>query len=161
DLAGRQLQRIQRTISGLVEYSRPASTAVTRVRVCDVVDVALGVAQYYQGTQKRSITASIPANLPSVLVVRDYLTQFVLNLVLNAIDATVERGEIRLEAHIEGGYLILSVADDGRGITLADRCRLFQPFFTTKPHGTGLGLFVSRQILEDFSGSLSYLGEPG
>ena len=56
---------------------------------------------------------------------------------------------------------MLSVEDDGRGISLADRCRLFQPFFTTKPHGTGLGLFVSRQILEEFSGDAELLLRAG
>ena len=55
----------------------------------------------------------------------------------------------------------MTVEDDGRGIALADRCRLFQPFFTTKPHGTGLGLFVSRQIVEEMGGTLSYVTEPG
>ena len=94
-------------------------------------------------------------------MVRDYLTQVVLNLVLNAIDATDDQGRIHLEAQVEDGWLVLSVEDDGRGISLADRCRLFQPFFTTKPHGTGLGLFVSRQILEEFSGTLAYRSEPG
>ncbi len=57
--------------------------------------------------------------------------------------------------------LVLTVDDDGRGISIADRCRLFQPFFTTKAHGTGLGLFVSRQILEDHAGTLSFRSEPG
>ena len=56
---------------------------------------------------------------------------------------------------------MLSVEDDGRGISIADRCRLFQPYFTTKAHGTGLGLFVSRQILEDFAGTLGFVSEPG
>ena len=55
----------------------------------------------------------------------------------------------------------MTVEDDGRGISVADRCRLFQPFFTTKAHGTGLGLFVSRQILEDHAGTLSFPSEPG
>ncbi len=97
----------------------------------------------------------------TIPIVRDYLTQVVLNLVLNAIDATEDQGRIHVEAHVEDGWLVLSVDDDGRGISLADRCRLFQPFFTTKPHGTGLGLFVSRQILEDVSGRLSYRSELG
>jgi signal transduction histidine kinase len=44
---------------------------------------------------------------------------------------------------------------------VADRCRLFQPFFTTKPHGTGLGLFVSRQAVEEMGGRLVYRTEPG
>jgi len=56
---------------------------------------------------------------------------------------------------------VLSVADDGRGISLPDRCRLFQPYFTTKPRGTGLGLFVSRQIAEQLGGTLTYQTEPG
>ena len=86
---------------------------------------------------------------------RDYLTQVVLNLVLNAVDATDDQGRIHVAATDEDGWLVLSVEDDGRGISLADRCRLFQPFFTTKAHGTGLGLFVSRQILEDFAGTLA------
>ena len=64
--------------------------------------------------------------------VRDYLTQVVLNLVLNAIDATDDQGRIHVAARVEDGWLVLSVEDDGRGISIADRCRLFQPFFTTK-----------------------------
>ena len=93
--------------------------------------------------------------------VRDYLTQVVLNLVLNAIDATDDQGRIHVAARAEDGWLVLTVEDDGRGISIADRCRLFQPFFTTKAHGTGLGLFVSRQILEDHAGTLSFRSEPG
>src|SRR5262249_26795785 len=162
DLAGRQLQRIERTIRELVDFSRPASSLVSRVRVAEVVDEALGIAKYYQRTKQRSIPTEVPAELPAVVVMRDYLIQVVLNLVLNAIDATEDQGRIDVRAHVEDNWLILSVEDDGRGISLADRCRLFQPFFTTKPHGTGLGLFVSRQILEDMSGQVGYrwaLGE--
>jgi signal transduction histidine kinase len=161
DLAARQLLRIERTIRELVDFSRPASTIVTRVRVCEVVDEALGIAKYYQRTKQRSITTKVSTELPTVLAVRDYLTQVVLNLVLNAIDATADQGTIQVKAHAEERWLVLSVADDGRGISVADRCRLFQPFFTTKSHGTGLGLFVSRQILEDFCGTLNYHSELG
>ena len=102
-----------------------------------------------------------PADMPTVMGVRDYLTQVVLNLVLNAIDATDDQGRIHVAARPEDDSLVLTVEDDGRGISIADRCRLFQPFFTTKAHGTGLGLFVSRQILEDHAGTLSFESESG
>ena len=161
DLAGRQLQRIERTIRELIDFSRPASTVVSRVRVSEVIDEALGIAKYYQRTKQRSITTDVPADLPAVVGVRDYLTQVVLNLVLNAVDATADQGRIQVSAREEDGSLVLSVEDDGRGISIADRCRLFQPYFTTKAHGTGLGLFVSRQILEDFAGTLTFVSEPG
>jgi two-component system NtrC family sensor kinase len=161
DLAARQLQRIERTIRELIDFSRPASAAVSRVRVNEVVDEALGIAKYYQRTKQRTITTAEHATLPAVVGVRDYLTQVVLNLVLNAIDATDDQGHIHLAARVEGGFLVLAVEDNGRGISIADRCRLFQPFFTTKAHGTGLGLFVSRQIVEDHAGTLSFRSEPG
>jgi two-component system NtrC family sensor kinase len=121
----------------------------------------LGIAKYYQRTKQRSITTDVPADLPAVAGVRDYLTQVVLNLVLNAVDATADEGRIHVAAREEDGHLILSVEDDGRGISIADRCRLFQPYFTTKAHGTGLGLFVSRQILQEFSGTLGFVSAPG
>ncbi len=161
DLAGRQLQRIERTIRELIDFSRPASTVVTRVRAAEVVDEALGIAKYYQRTKQRSITTDIPPDLPPVVGVRDYLTQVVLNLVLNAVDATADQGRIHVAAREEDGHLVLSIEDDGRGISIADRCRLFQPYFTTKSHGTGLGLFVSRQILEDLAGTLGFVSQPG
>jgi signal transduction histidine kinase len=161
ELAGAQLVRIQRTIRELVDFSRPASTAVGRVRVAEVVEEAVGIAKYYQRTKQRTIATAVPADLPPLRAVRDHLTQVVLNLVLNAIDATETDGRIGLSARAEGGWVELSVEDDGRGIADPDRARLFQPFFTTKAHGTGMGLFISRQMIEEMGGSLGYRPGPG
>jgi signal transduction histidine kinase len=161
DLAARQLSRIERTIKELIDFSRPASSRETQVRLADVVDEALGIAKYYHRTKQRGITREVSPDLPSVRAVRDHLTQVVLNLLLNAIDATAKGGRIHLAASAEEGGVQLMVVDDGRGIALADRCRLFQPFFTTKPQGTGLGLFISRQIIEELGGTLTYTTEPG
>jgi len=160
-LAESQLGRIQRTVRELVDFSRPASTARSRVRPAEVVDEALGIAKYYQRTKDRAITTDLPLDLPTVRAIRDHLTQVVLNLVLNAIDATGRGGRIHLEGRAEGNTVILSVDDDGRGISLEDQPRLFEPYFTTKPQGTGLGLFVSRQIVEELGGALTFRSEPG
>ncbi len=161
ELAERQLGRIQRTIRELVDFSRPASTARGRVRPVDLVEEALGIAKYYQRTKERAITTDVPADLPPVRGVRDHLAQVILNLVLNAIDATGRGGRIHLEARDDAGAVVLSVEDDGRGVAADDRARLFQPYFTTKPSGTGLGLFVSRQIVEEMGGTLTFRSEPG
>jgi len=160
-LAESQLGRIQRTVRELVDFSRPASTARSRVRPADVVDEALGIAKYYQRTKDRAITTDLPAGLPPVRAIRDHLTQVILNLVLNAIDATNRGGRIHLQGREDGNAVLLSVEDDGRGISAEDQPRLFQPYFTTKPRGTGLGLFVSRQIVEELGGELTFRSEPG
>lgn len=161
NLVSRQLLRIQRTVRELIDYSRPASTAVSRVRPAEIVGELLGIAKYYQRTKQRAITIEIADDLPTVRGVRDHLTQVVLNLVLNAVDATETGGTIRIEARVVGEMIELTVEDDGRGISLADRCRLFQPFFTTKSHGTGLGLFICRQVVEEMGGRLVYRTELG
>jgi len=161
ELADRQLRRIQRTIRELVDFSRPASSARSRVRASEVVEEALGIAKYYQRTKQRAISTDLDSTLPPVRAVRDHLTQVVLNLVLNAIDATDTGGRIHLRGRSENGWLSLSIEDEGRGIPEALRARMFQPFFTTKPHGTGLGLFVCRQIIEEMGGSLSYDSQEG
>jgi signal transduction histidine kinase len=156
ELAGRQLARIQRTVRELTDFSRPGSTALGPLRLAEVVDEALGIAKYYQRTKQREIRTEIAPGLPPVRAVRDHITQVVLNLLLNAVDATIKGGKITLRAWADDGRVVLEVEDDGRGVAEADRPRLFQPFFTTKPRGTGLGLYISRQIVEELGGSMTY-----
>jgi len=160
-LADRQLSRIQRTIRELVDFSRPASTVVSRVRLCEAVDEALGIAKYYHRTKDRAIITDVALGLPPVLALRDHLTQVVLNLILNAVDATSRSGEIRVIGRSEDDRVVLEVEDDGRGIEPSDHHRVFTPYFTTKPQGTGLGLFVSRKIVEEQGGELVFVSEPG
>ena len=159
DLAGRQLKRIQRTIHELVDFARPASPAPGRVRLNEVVDEVLAVAKYYHRTGDRDFSTDVPGDLPTLAAPRDYLTQVVLNLVFNAIDATAKQGKIHVSIRVGRGHITLSVADDGKGIAAEDRSRLFEPYFTTKPRGTGLGLFVSRQIVEELGGSIDFTSD--
>lgn len=164
DLAGRQLDRIGRTLRELVDFSRPGPLVEGPVRLRDVVDEALGIAKYYHNTKGRIVTAEVADDLPTVRAVRDHLVQVVLNLVLNAVDATAKGGKVVVKAETvdgDGEVVALTVEDDGRGISVADQCRLFQPYFTTKPRGTGLGLYISREIVEELGGRLTFASEPG
>ena len=155
-----QLARIQGILQELVTFSRPASDRRGVVSVADVVQEALGIAKYYRGGKSRNILAVVPADVPPLAGVRDQLVQVVFNLVLNAIDATGKGGTIRVEA--SGGAVVsLAVADDGAGIPADVRGRLFRPYFTTKPHGTGLGLFVVRRIVEAHGGRVEVESEVG
>src|SRR5690606_13814328 len=79
---------------------------------------------------------------------RDQLVQVVLNLVLNALDATAEGSTIEIATSRENGLLKIAVRDEGHGNPNSARARIFQPYFTTKSTGTGLGLFVCRRITE-------------
>ena len=157
-----QLQRISRIVRELVRFSRPSSGVVDLVCLSETVQEALDILKYYQRTGTREIETRIAADLPPVRAVRDQLVQVVLNLVLNAIDATGEEGLIQITARLADPHRIeLTIADNGRGIRLVDQCRMFQPYFTTKPNGTGLGLYVCRQILADLGGSMRFETQEG
>jgi PAS domain S-box-containing protein len=101
--------------------------------------------------------APLPEDLPEVEAVPDHLQQVLLNLILNAIEATPEGGsiEVRAERTDDPPGVSIFVIDTGNGIGPEVLQRLFEPFFTTKSTGTGLGLYVSRRIVESHGGHLS------
>jgi signal transduction histidine kinase len=160
-LVSGQLQRIQATLRELTAFSRPASSERTRVAPGEIIDEALGIAKYYKRTKGRVIERHTPADLPPLLAVRDQLVQVVLNLVLNAVDATARGGRIELSARVDGDAVEITVRDDGAGIVAEDAARVFQPYFTTKKKGTGLGLFVSRKLVGDHGGAIDFTSRPG
>jgi two-component system, NtrC family, sensor kinase len=160
-LVSGQLQRIRMTLRELVEFSRPASTVRARVALGEVLDEALNIAKYYKRTHGRIASPELPHDLPPLYGVRDQLVQVFLNLVLNAIDATDKGGKVALSVARTTAGVEVAVRDDGCGISREDAARLFQPYFTTKRHGTGLGLFVTRKLVDDHCGTVTCESEPG
>jgi signal transduction histidine kinase len=160
-LVSGQLQRIRTTLRELIEFSRPASNERSRVALGDVLDEALNIAKYYKRTRGRIATPGLPPDLPPLDGVRDQLVQVFLNLVLNAIDATRRDGRIELAVSRAPGGVEVTVQDDGCGIAAAHTDRLFRPYFTTKKHGTGLGLFVTHKLVSDHGGTVTFDSQPG
>jgi signal transduction histidine kinase len=159
-LVNAQLQRIRQTLRELINFSRPASTERSRVSVSEVVEEALNIAKYYKDTSRRTIAARVSRDLPALHGVRDQFIQAILNLVLNAVDATAKGGHIDIEAAEGDGQLVIRVRDDGHGVRPEHLGRLFEPYFTTKKHGTGLGLFVTRKLMTDHGGRVEFEARP-
>jgi signal transduction histidine kinase len=160
-LVSGQLQRIQTTLRELVNFSRPASTERSKIDFGEIIAEALNIAKYYQRTKGRVITPRVPPDLPVIHGVRDQLVQVLLNLVLNAIDATAKGGRIEIRVERHPMELEVQVCDDGPGIAAEHAARVFQPYFTTKKHGTGLGLFVTRKLVLDHGGTVDYVSRSG
>lgn len=160
-LVSGQLKRIQTTLRELIEFSRPASTERTRFALGDILDEALNIAKYYKRTRGRIASPPLPADLPPLVGVRDQLVQVFLNLILNAIDAVDRDGKIELEVSRVPAGVEVRVRDTGCGIGPDQARKLFQPYFTTKKHGTGLGLFVTQRLITDHGGTVSFESETG
>ncbi|MBI3930450.1 MAG: PAS domain S-box protein [Chloroflexi bacterium] len=111
------------------------------------------------------LTRHIAEGTPRILMAVNGMQQVLLNLVSNALDALAEsqRKEIHLELHREGDFVQLTVADSGCGIAPEILEKIYEPFFTTKPvgRGTGLGLTISRNIINSLGGDIACQSQPG
>ena len=154
NLVDEQLRRIQRILRELVDFSRPASNTRTTCDVHGVLESALNIAKYYKRMKGKKIVTSYGTNLPPVSMVRDRVLQVFLNLILNALDATQEGAVIELTTEKTEAGIRIFIRDEGTGIPTNQHDLLFQPYFTTKETGTGLGLFVCRNILKEAGGRI-------
>jgi signal transduction histidine kinase len=111
-----------------------------------------------------SIRRELQRGLPKVMGDRVQLQQVLMNLTLNGIDAMKETDrvkELTITSEAGDGELVVSVSDTGTGIAPHHADRIFDAFYTTKPHGIGMGLAISRSIVESHGGRLWATGDPG
>lgn len=161
----RQAQRAGRLLSGLLRFVRsdPGTAAVTDMN--QVVDAAVDLVSYRFGVDEIVLELALEPNLPTVAGSPARLEQVFVNLISNAADAMMHAPRPRIleiATWERGGVVGASVSDRGGGVAADMKARLFLPFATTKgTEGTGLGLYISRQVVRDAGGDLAYrdLGE--
>jgi len=157
----REIARLEQTVQGFLNFARlpPPQRAFCDLR--EVVDQASDLVRVRAEQQQVRLDCDRPAEPVPVCVDRGQMTTVLVNLFLNALDVMPHGG--RLEVHLQesGGGPCLTVADTGPGIAAVLADRLFIPFATTKPTGTGLGLSLSRRILEEHGGTIAAANRPG
>ena len=151
----RNIDKADETIKSLIDLAKPKCNAPTWTdpqRALAEVQDLLHVEAHRRAIQLRVLTS--PATPPSLCIDRTLLAQVLMNLVLNALQASNEHGEVTMQARAHRGRIALCVSDRGCGLPASVRKSLFQPFFTTKATGTGLGLLSCRRIVTELGGEL-------
>ena len=152
-------ERCGRIVRSFLAMARQRQAEMRPTTVQALVDAALSLLAYSMRTSGVALEQDITADLPAVLCDPDQIIQVLTNLLTNSRQALEERPQprrVRLTARADAEWAHIEVADNGPGIEEAVRSRVFDPFFTTKPvgAGTGIGLAVSRGIVEAHGGSL-------
>jgi signal transduction histidine kinase len=162
DLVFDGLERIRTIVERMLNFA-PRRREPSVVDVAEVCRRAAGLARHR--AERRGITLDVRADAPVDGVIGDHqeLTQAVLNLALNAIDAIPEGrpGTVGIAARREGNEAVVDVSDDGVGMDQETARRCVDLFFTTKPEGTGLGLAIVQFIVTEHGGSLDVQTEEG
>jgi signal transduction histidine kinase len=160
----RNVLRVAGVAQALRSFARQSTGERRPVDLNTVVAETLLLVGKPMSTDNVRITTVLDATLPAVLGDANALQQVLLNLLTNAREALTDAGEIRIETGRDParpGWLRLIVADTGPGIPPAHLPHLFEPFYTTKPSGTGLGLAVSYGIVQDHLGTIDVHSVPG
>lgn len=161
-IALRQVRRIETTINHFLDFARPREPQRTEVDFFRLIDDAISVVRPRANHQRIEVDAVVAAGLPAVQGDVRQLTESLVNLLANAVDAMPGGGRLTIVVDAERGRGVrIEVSDTGAGIAAEDIPRLFQPFFTTKPSGSGLGLAIVRSTIERHGGQVAVASQPG
>lgn len=155
---GASAQRILRFSRDLVQYARPSGKQSESVDLAGVVRQSVSICDHLVERGGIELTVDVDPELPVIQAVAGQLEQVMINLITNAVHAVESGGKIIVRAApIDEHTVLIEVSDSGPGVPEADRERIFEAFFTTKADGkgTGLGLPIVRNIVEQHRGQIS------
>jgi two-component system sensor histidine kinase PilS (NtrC family) len=145
--------RLNEILRDFLEYARPAPLARVRKNVVESIDEVLVLLEHRATPGTLKTVREFPPSL-EWLVDPPQFRQAVWNLCLNAVQAMPDGGELRVTAAVVDGWLEIRVADTGEGIAGADLAHVFEPFFSTKSDGSGLGLALVHRVMQDHGGEV-------
>ena len=160
EIISKECQRLNRLVGNFLDFARPRTPHYQQTDIVPVLDSVLALATHASGSQRIELRKEVFPQLPTVESDPELLKQVLLNLIMNAIQAMPDGGEIVVSAMPRHERMLIQVKDGGAGIKPEDRDRIFDPFFTTKDNGSGLGLSVAHQIVEQHGGMLTAEANP-
>jgi len=162
-----QVERMDKAVRNLLSFARPPEPKMTLVDINELIGKLLDfLAPQFA---KYSITSErrLAAGLPWLTLDPDLVQQAMINIAMNAIQAMPEGGKFTVETRSTKpsgetpGVVELSFSDSGKGISMENLSRIFNPFFTTRQQGTGLGLSITQRIIEQHNGEIAVTSAPG
>lgn len=155
------INRISEILKQLSGFTKMPAGEASECRINDIIETSLNLIQYDKKAKNVSIVKELSPSLPEVVCSGNQLSQVFVNLILNAIDAMPDGGSLTIKSMTRGSDIVIRFEDTGVGIPKEDLTRIFDPFYTTKEKGTGLGLAVSYDIIKKMNGALSIESELG
>lgn len=158
DIIDDEVDAANKVISDLLGFSRVAKPMVSPARVQAIIEDAL---KYLPLPENIELVAELDSELPSMQVDPDQIRQVFTNIILNAQEAMPDGGRLTVAAQVKDKFMEITFADTGCGIPESTMRKIFDPLFTTKAKGIGLGLSVCQSIVERHGGRIKVHSEVG
>ena len=156
-----EVQRLNSIVEQFLSLARPLTLHREEISVQEFLHELTTLVAGDANSSSVEIELKVSSRLPPLQADRNYLKQLLLNLILNGVQAMPQGGKLTLAAQAQGHQLVLTVQDEGTGIEPETLKKIFEPYFTTKSNGSGLGLSIARRIAEEHGGSLTVESQLG
>lgn len=164
ELAGFISTEVDRTnalVTRFLDFARPLALHLDTTDITEVIDEAVAQVEKHTPPLDVSIYKNYSPEIPPFPLDRQLIERVLYNLILNAAQASPPRGTVTVKTRQTGDTVEVSVIDRGCGIAPKDRESIFNPFFTTKSSGVGLGLAIVSKIVDEHGGQIEVESEPG
>jgi signal transduction histidine kinase len=157
-----EIDRINLIVNDLMYLGKPKTIQFEKANIEEIIAYTLSIMKQPAQSQGVDFKTIMEGSLPQIDCDRNQLKQVFINLVKNAIEAMPNGGKITINLNaVNENHLLISIHDEGCGISDKDIKNLTEPFYTNKKDGTGLGLMVTNQIIRDHQGKLEFYSEFG
>ncbi len=153
------INRISEILKQLSGFSKMPAGEPRECKINEIIETSINLIQYDKKAKNISIVKELSPSLPDVIADGNQLSQVFVNLTLNAIDAMPKGGTLTVRSMSRGNNIVIQFEDTGIGIPREELPKIFDPFYTTKEKGTGLGLAVSYNIIKKMNGTLTVESE--
>ena len=157
----RQIRRLDGILKSFLQALRPSRPNLSRGSVAEPVKRCLSTMKNLFGERDVKVTLDLPGAIPAVALDSGQMEQVFFNLLKNALEAVKNGGSIDISLDYDDNDVVATVRDDGLGMSPEQVVHAFEPYRTSKEHGTGLGLMISSRIVRDHGGTIAVESAPG
>lgn len=155
EILTKESQRLNKLLTNFLVFARPRLPRLQPVNVENLLQSVTSLAQHAAADRNILLQLHLNAFTGDITCDPEQIRQLLLNLLLNAVQASPEKSSVMIATQMQEDILLIEVRDEGEGIVAKDVEHIFDPFFTTKPNGTGLGLAIAGTIATQHGGALT------
>ncbi|MCA9935942.1 MAG: response regulator [Ardenticatenaceae bacterium] len=160
-MAEEEVERLIDIVTRILDFARPSGGVFEMANINAIIGQVIRLSEKQLSHQRLSVQQNFASDIPPLRVVPNQIAQVFLVIILNAFDAMSAAGTLIITTRAKGSWVEISFQDDGVGMSPELQARIFEPFYSTKNEGTGLGLAVSYGIVERHGGKLYVESEEG
>ena len=161
EIIANETLRCRKIVTSLLDFARQTKPAKKQHHINKIVDECIKLTRKQATFNDLTLVPNLSDDMPTVLMDKDQIQQAIINLILNAIDATDSGGTITISTQFvpQDQVVEIAISDTGKGIPGENADKIFEPFFTTKDSGTGLGLAITHGIIGQHGGTIDVKSE--